>query len=260
MFFLDENRGWFTGVIGNSPQTSPSRVYRTTDGGNSWSFTTLPQGTGFNINLAAFNANDVFVMMQQAAPTVRRSTDGGVTFVNPTPGLSTIPTAIAARPNTNELYVTTSNSILKSTNGGNTWETEAIPPNITGLNFLIFANARHGWACGANGMIVKYQPAAPLSVAPNVSSEKPSSFKLAQNYPNPFNPATTITYQLPTFSDVKLEVFDVLGRKVASLVNATQPAGTYSVNFNASHLASGIYFYRLQAGSFVETKKMMLVK
>jgi photosystem II stability/assembly factor-like uncharacterized protein/subtilisin-like proprotein convertase family protein len=260
MFFLDENRGWFTGVIGNSPQTSPSRVYRTTDGGNSWSFTTLPQGTGFNINLAAFNANDVFVMMQQAAPTVRRSTDGGVTFVNPTPGLSTIPTAIAARPNTNELYVTTANSILKSTDGGNTWETEAIPPNITGLNFLIFANARHGWACGANGMIVKYQPAAPLSVAPNVSSEKPSSFKLAQNYPNPFNPATTITYQLPTFSDVKLEVFDVLGRKVASLVNATQPAGTYSVNFNASHLASGIYFYRLQAGSFVETKKMMLVK
>jgi len=260
MFFLDENRGWFTGVIGNSPQTSPSRVYRTTDGGNSWSFTTLPQGTGFNINLAAFNPNDVFVMMQQAAPTVRRSTDGGATFVNPTPGLSLIPTAIAARPNTNELYVTTANSILKSTNGGNTWEPEAIPSTITGLNFLIFANERHGWACGANGMIVKYQPATPLSVAPNLSPEKPISFKLAQNYPNPFNPTTHITYQLPTLSDVKLEVFDVLGRKVASLVNTTQPAGTYSITFNASNLASGIYFYRLQAGSFVETKKMMLLK
>ncbi len=260
MFFLDENRGWFTGVIGASPQTSPSRVYRTTDGGNSWSFTTLPQGTGFNINIAAFNANDVFVMMQQAAPTVRRSTDGGASFVNPTPGLSTIPTAIAARPNTNELYVTTSNSILKSTNGGNTWETEAIPSNITGLNFLIFANERNGWACGANGMIVKYQPAPTSSVGGGTISDKPSTFKLMQNYPNPFNPTTNITYQLSTFSEVKLEVFDVLGRKVASLVNATQPVGAYTVTFNAANLASGVYFYRLQAGSFVETKKMLLVK
>ncbi len=259
MFFLDENRGWFTGVIGTNP-TTPSRVYRTTDGGASWSVTTLPQATGFNINIAAFNANDVFVMMQQAAPTVRRSTDGGATFVAPTPGLSSVPTAIAARPNTNELYVTTANSILKSTNGGNTWETEAIPSNITGLNFLIFANERNGWACGANGMIVKYQPATTSSVGGGNSLDRPTSFKLAQNYPNPFNPTTNITYQLSTFSEVKLEVFDVLGRKVASLVNATQPAGAYTVNFNASNLASGVYFYRLQAGSFVETKKMLLVK
>ncbi len=260
MFFLNENVGWFTGVIGSSPQTSPSRVYRTTDGGNSWSFSTLPQGTGFNINIAAFDANNVFVMMQQAAPTVRRSTDGGATFVNPTPGLSTIPTAIAARPNTNELYVTTTNSILKSTDGGNTWTPEAIPATITNLNFLIFANERNGWACGANGMIVKYQPAATSSVGGGAISEKPSAFKLMQNYPNPFNPATTITYQLASLSDVKLEVFDVLGRKVATLVNARQSAGVHSVTFNASNLASGIYFYRLQAGSFLETKKMMLVK
>ncbi len=268
MFFLNENVGWFTGVIGNSPQTSPSRVYRTTDGGNSWSFATLPQGTGFNINIAAFDANNVFVMMQQAAPTVRRSTDGGATFENPTPGLSIPPTAIAARPNTNELYVTTTNSILKSTDGGNTWETQAIPSTITGLNFLIFANERNGWACGANGMIVKYSPSTIPTASTGRSLDKPTSFKLSQNYPNPFNPTTTITYQLASLSDVKLEVFDVLGRKVATLVNARQTAGTHSINFNATSLASGVYFYRLQASAtngasgsnFVETKKMMLVK
>lgn len=260
MLFLNESVGWFTGVIGTATAQTPSRVYRTTDGGASWSFTTIPQGTGFNINIAAFDANNVFVMMQQATPTVRRSTDGGATFVNPTPGLSTIPTAIAARPNTNELYVTTANSILKSTDGGNTWTTEAIPATITNLNFLIFANERNGWACGANGMIVRYQPATTSSVGGGTISDKPSAFKLMQNYPNPFNPTTTITYQLASFSDVKLEVFDVLGRKVATLVNERQTAGAHSVNFNAATFASGVYFYRLQAGSFVETKKMILVK
>jgi hypothetical protein len=81
-----------------------------------------------------------------------------------------------------------------------------------------------------------------------------------QNYPNPFNPTTIIRYQLPTASMVQLEVFDVLGKKVASLVNSAQAAGDYSVTFNASNLASGVYFYRLQAGNFVQTKKMLFIK
>ncbi|MFQ3598505.1 MAG: T9SS type A sorting domain-containing protein [Chloroherpetonaceae bacterium] len=87
-----------------------------------------------------------------------------------------------------------------------------------------------------------------------------TSYKLAQNYPNPFNPSTTISYQLPVTSDVKLEIFDILGKKVATLVNGRQAAGAYTYTWNASTSASGIYFYRLQAGNFVETKKMMLVK
>ncbi|MFN3345045.1 MAG: T9SS type A sorting domain-containing protein, partial [Chloroherpetonaceae bacterium] len=116
------------------------------------------------------------------------------------------------------------------------------------------------WACGANGMIVKYSPSTVPTASTGTVLDKPTTFKLSQNYPNPFNPTTTITYQLASSSDVKLEVFDVLGRKVATLVNARQNAGEHSVNFNATNLASGVYFYRLQAGSFVETKKMMLVK
>ncbi|MFQ3607894.1 MAG: 5'-nucleotidase C-terminal domain-containing protein [Chloroherpetonaceae bacterium] len=93
-----------------------------------------------------------------------------------------------------------------------------------------------------------------------VVKEKPTTFELAQNYPNPFNPATTINYQLPTSALVTLKVYDVVGREVATLVNARQEAGRYDVRFNGSSLSSGVYFYRLQAGSFVETKKMMLVK
>jgi hypothetical protein len=95
----------------------------------------------------------------------------------------------------------------------------------------------------------------------------PSEFMLSQNYPNPFNPNTTIKYTIPNVSlsgvegsKVQLKVYDVLGNEIATLVNEYKPAGTYEVEFDASNLSSGIYFYKLQAGNFVETKKMILLK
>lgn len=86
------------------------------------------------------------------------------------------------------------------------------------------------------------------------------TFALQQNYPNPFNPATTIIYQLPTEGQVSLKIYDMLANEVATLVNEIKTAGEYQVNFNAAALSSGIYFYRLQVGNFVETKRMMLMK
>jgi hypothetical protein len=85
-------------------------------------------------------------------------------------------------------------------------------------------------------------------------------YGLTQNYPNPFNPATTITYQIRSAGQVTLRVYDVLGREVATLVNEYSQAGSYTKTFDASRLSSGVYFYRLQAGSFVNTKKMVLAK
>jgi subtilisin family serine protease len=100
------------------------------------------------------------------------------------------------------------------------------------------------------------------------NSALPKAFALEQNYPNPFNPSTVISYQLPAASEVRLELFDVLGRKISTLVNARQSAGYYNFTLNAGNLATGIYFYRLQAnatngasnGAFVQTKKLLLVK
>jgi hypothetical protein len=86
------------------------------------------------------------------------------------------------------------------------------------------------------------------------------AFKLEQNYPNPFNPSTAIRYQVSGSSDVRLEVFDMLGRKVSTLVSERQSAGTYQINFNAATLSSGIYFYRLTNGTATDVKKMMLAK
>ena len=93
-----------------------------------------------------------------------------------------------------------------------------------------------------------------------VDAGLPKAFALEQNYPNPFNPTTTIRYQLPVASTVSLKVYDVLGKEVMTLVNGRQDAGTHTLTLNAANLASGVYFYRLQAGNFVATRKMLLVK
>ncbi len=90
--------------------------------------------------------------------------------------------------------------------------------------------------------------------------ESPEEFALLQNYPNPFNPTTTIKYSVADVANVKLQVFDILGRNVATLVNDVKTPGAYTVNFNAASLSSGTYFYRIEAGDFTSIRKMMLIK
>ena len=88
----------------------------------------------------------------------------------------------------------------------------------------------------------------------------PKEFNLAQNYPNPFNPVTTIRYSIPKLTFITIKVYDILGNEVAVLVNEEKPIGNYEVKFSAEELSSGVYFYQFQAGSFVETKKMLFLK
>jgi hypothetical protein len=85
-------------------------------------------------------------------------------------------------------------------------------------------------------------------------------FELFQNFPNPYNPSTVISYIIPSSSNVRIEVYDVLGKLVKTLVNEKQEAGIYKVNFNAGELSNGIYFYKMQAGNFVAIRKMILLK
>ena len=92
------------------------------------------------------------------------------------------------------------------------------------------------------------------------NKETPKIYSLGRNYPNPFNPTTNISYVLPKSELVKLTVYDALGKVVSTLVNEFKEAGTYNVNFDASNLASGIYFYEIKAGNFSDIKKMLLIK
>jgi hypothetical protein len=99
-----------------------------------------------------------------------------------------------------------------------------------------------------------------LTSVPPSSSELPSKFNLTQNYPNPFNPSTVINYQIPVEGNVTLKVYDVLGNEIATLVNEQKTEGSYEIQFDARKFTSGVYFYQLQAGSFTETKKLILMK
>ena len=98
------------------------------------------------------------------------------------------------------------------------------------------------------------------AIADNNNNSLPNHYELSQNYPNPFNPTTTIKFALPKSGDVSLVVYDILGRVVTTLINGNLSAGYHTVNFNATNLASGVYFYRIKAGDFVSIKKLMLLK
>lgn len=97
-------------------------------------------------------------------------------------------------------------------------------------------------------------------VSEEASASLPGKFALAQNFPNPFNPTTQISFVLPKAGTTTLKVYDLLGRAVTTLVNRTMPAGNHTASFDASALASGVYFYRLESGTFSATKKLVLLK
>lgn len=155
----------------------------------------------------------------------------------------------------------TYDKIYKSTNNGSTWEliTTGVYklPNTTSL-VINPHNINQLWI-GTTGNGTFIYDGLTIGIT-NISTEVPAEYKLEQNYPNPFNPTTNITIDIQKSANVKLVVYDIRGKEVATLVNEEIKPGTYNVDFNASNLTSGTYFYRMTAGSFSETKKMVLIK
>src|SRR4030095_4956555 len=110
-----------------------------------------------------------------------------------------------------------------------------------------------------NAIVETARWVVPIGIKP-VSTEIPKEFNLYQNFPNPFNPNTKINFDLPKGSDVKIVIYDLLGRETAVIANEQLDAGKYSVDFDASSFASGVYFYRITAGDYTNIRKMMIVK
>ncbi|MBN8568670.1 MAG: T9SS type A sorting domain-containing protein [Ignavibacteria bacterium] len=136
-----------------------------------------------------------------------------------------------------------------------------IAPDVTGFRRL---GSYYGAIVynGTGNANVNYNGEDLVMVGVNGNSQTAKDYSLSQNYPNPFNPSTSIKYLIPVSGFVTLKVYDILGNEVASLVNANQNAGQYSVDFNTSNLnlSSGVYFYKLSTGNFTDVKKMSLIK
>ena len=143
------------------------------------------------------------------------------------------------------------------TSGSFTGQFSYTAPGTPGIDTLWLTEAighSNGWNWGTEKRIIVRSP---LGVE---NENNPVQFKLNQNYPNPFNPATTINFEIPVRSDVKITVLDIAGREVETIINSQMQPGSHSVSWNAANYSSGVYFYKIETGSFVDAKKMLLIK
>jgi hypothetical protein len=155
--------------------------------------------------------------------------------------------------------------VFLSTNNGTNWTSvnTGLPNTPVYALRVISENLFAGTSSGTSSGSVWKRPLSEMitfTSVKQVSAQLPERFALYQNYPNPFNPSTSISFSLQTKSYVSLKVFDALGREVSILVSEELTAGTYTKQWNASGLSSGVYFYRIQTGLFTETKKILLLR
>lgn len=159
----------------------------------------------------------------------------------------------------NDIFIGTLGlGVLYSTDNGDSW-VEINSGLPSGPIIFSFITNEDGKILAGTSMGI-FRSLEPVVSVDDFTINLPISFLLAQNYPNPFNPSTKIQYSVSQVSFVQIKVFGVLGNEIEKLVDEEKSAGTYEVEFNAATLPSGVYFYRLQAGSFVEAKKMVLLK
>jgi len=232
-------------------------IWRTTNDGLNWSAQGISSDEIFDVFvLDSLNAITLAGDPEGLFPIVNiNTTNAGLNWTSENLPFFGLSFSIDFRTY-NEGWSASGYKFLFTSDRGNTWN-ELETPDSSTIYDLQFTDARNGYAVGDNGLILKLDPSLV-----NVEDETrlPNDFILYQNYPNPFNPTTRIQYAISSGQFVTLKVYNILGKEVAILVNEEKPAGEYEFFFNAPGLPSGIYFYELEAGSFTETKKMILMK
>jgi photosystem II stability/assembly factor-like uncharacterized protein len=220
--FVNQNTGF--GIAGSNWLSGYAKFFKTTNSGNNWNVSNTPYYKTFN-SLFFVNESTGWICGNWTnldSSTIARTTDGGQTFL----------------------------------------KQRKYPGGITSLYFL---NSNTGYAVGFTGVILKTTNGGVTGIK-ILQNKIPEKFSLSQNYPNPFNPVTKIRFEVAKTefrsqeSEVKLTIYDILGREINILVNEQLQPGSYEVTFDGSNLPSGIYFYQLKAGEFVETKKLVLLK
>jgi hypothetical protein len=243
--WLSGNNIWFG--------TNNTKVYKSTNFGATGSWTSGVTTGSVNTYSVAFNGAIGFTGQTIAL----KSTDAGGTWAAATlPGSGTIYSfnTVASR----FWYARAAVIYWSSDNGANFASQYTGTGTYQAMNLVQDVNTIRGWAVSATGGIIVYNELI-TGISIN-SGPVPENYALSQNYPNPFNPTTKINFMLPKSGMVTLKIYDILGSEVATLVNENMNAGSYNIDWNAGGLSSGVYFYRLQTGDFVDTKKMMLIK
>ena len=232
-------------------------VFRTTNGGTSWT-TQTSSSTNFISAITFSDVNNGYFTTLGLSEDVYKTSNGGSSWQQVTsPGNTSGLTDLSLVSSSIVYGAGPTGTIRRTTNSGMNWETQT-GADTADLKGIFMVNASVGYAVGYNGRIFKTVNGG-IGIQ-QISTEIPKSFYLSQNYPNPFNPATKIRFALPRGSFTRIVVYDALGRETETLVNEQLGAGTYEVNWDAADMPSGVYFYRLSANDFFETKKLILIK
>jgi photosystem II stability/assembly factor-like uncharacterized protein len=237
------------------------RVIRSTDMGASWTDVIRP--TQDSYQAIASCGGDLFISSSQIG--ILRTTDGGITWTLANDGLPQeawgAPMQVVDLASSGELLVaaTQGGGIAVSTDRGIHWRT--MNAGLSGMNIRTVEIKAGFLYAGTDGKGLWRRPLGEVTAAQEASPPLlPASLVLEQNYPNPFNPSTTMRFVLAEAADVRLEVYDILGRFVASLVHERQPAGVHEASFDGSRCASGIYIARLTSGGRTLTRTMVLMR
>ncbi len=265
------------GFISNTSAGSPN-IYKTTNGGINWNIN-LPGEYFVDMHFTDSLTGWKSMYESTSADTsVKKTTNGGVNWVKqklPSGGIIITPQITSFSFINKDTIWGAGGQVFygagkfrgvlyRTTNGGTNWLLH-IPDtsyDIQGFGSIQFVNRNIGWAHSdlrsihtTNGGDTTF-----LTGIQQISGIVPNTFELFQNYPNPFNPVTNIEFSVPKSAYVKLTVYDITGRQLNELINSQMSTGSYKIDFDASQLSSGIYFYTLETDGFSQTKKMMLIK
>ncbi len=234
-------------------------MFRTVDAGVHWE--QLNAGTSQSIIGLSFTDVSIGVAITDVGD-ILRTIDGGVHWTSQNSGVAGMRLSAVSFSNPDVGWIVgEAGLIIRTTDGGQNWTSQsgATPYNV---NAIAVNSVNSATAVGDFGTVLHTTTGGIISGVERMGREAnlPATFRLEQNYPNPFNPATKLSFVIRSSSFVTLKIHDVLGREVATLVNEKKEPGEYVVRWDANELSSGVYFYRLTADHFVETKKMLLMK
>jgi len=247
IYFINENIGW----IGSHG----TKIYKTTDGGKNWVIQLERPSVAF-IRKIKFLTPDIGAAVFDGG--VALTTNGGINWMYNSNFGNHDHYDIDIIDSNRVIFVGSFGEIYYTNNFGMSWNRLDAYTKFS-FGGIKFMNNHIAFTVGSRGLIMKLTSSNTIGIN-NLNNEISEQYILYQNYPNPFNPKTIINYQLSMFNFVSLKVYDALGKEVATLVNEKQNAGSYKVEFGGSAYPSGIYYYKLSAGEYSESRKMTLIK